>query len=116
MWYGQRMPDKFPPAGVFDLATAFGYVGTIFHADTTIFMAKKTAVSFEHSLQELEALVKKMDSGELSLEESLLAFEKGIGLVRQCQATLQEAEQKVQVLMERNGELHTEPFDADNNQ
>lgn len=76
-------------------------------------MAKKNTVSFEHSLQELEALVKKMDSGELSLEDSLLAFEKGINLVRQCQATLQEAEQKVRLLIENNGELQTRNFHED---
>jgi exodeoxyribonuclease VII small subunit len=52
-----------------------------------------------------------MDSGELSLEDSLLAFEKGIGLIRQCQATLQQAEQKVQLLMEKNGELFTDTFE-----
>lgn len=71
---------------------------------------KSTPVSFEHSLKELESLVKKMDSGELSLEESLVAFEKGIGLIRQCQITLQAAEQKVQMLVENNGELVTHDF------
>lgn len=79
-------------------------------------MAKKPVVSFEHSLQELEALVKKMDSGELTLEESLQAFEKGIGLIRHCQSTLQGAEQKVQLLMEHHGELHTEDFHEDNDE
>jgi exodeoxyribonuclease VII small subunit len=76
-------------------------------------MAKKTTASFEQSLQELEKLVQKMDSGELSLEDSLIAFEKGIGLIRNCQTTLQTAEQKVQQLMEINGELHTQPFHED---
>jgi len=75
-----------------------------------ITMAKKSSANFEVSLQELEQLVKKMDSGEFNLEESLIAFEKGISLIRQCQTTLQQAEQKVQILLEKNGELHTEPF------
>ena len=76
-------------------------------------MAKKKAVSFEESLTELEELVKKMDSGELSLEESLTAFENGIGLIRNCQSALQSAEQKVQMLVEKNGELNTEAFEED---
>lgn len=71
---------------------------------------KNTPVSFEHSLKQLESLVKKMDSGELSLQESLLAFEEGIGLIRQCQTSLQNAEQKVQMLIENNGELETRAF------
>ncbi len=74
-------------------------------------MSKKiTAISFEHSLKELESLVKKMDSGDLSLEESLQAFEQGIGLIRQCQNSLQTAEQKVQMLIENNGALQTRAF------
>lgn len=71
---------------------------------------KNTAITFEHSLKELESLVKKMDSGELSLEESLQAFEQGIGLIRQCQTSLQTAEQKVQLLIENNGELQNRDF------
>lgn len=79
-------------------------------------MAKTKTASFEQSLETLEQLVTRMDSGELSLEESLAVFEKGIKLIRQCQGQLQNAEQKVQQLMESNGELQTEPFnepDAD---
>jgi hypothetical protein len=49
----------------------------------------------------------------LSLEESLTAFEQGIGLTRDCQAALAQAEQKVQMLLERDGELAAQPFDAE---
>ena len=56
---------------------------------------KKKAVDFEHSLQQLEVLVTGMEKGDLSLEESLKAFEAGIKLTRECQARLSEAEQKV---------------------
>jgi len=78
------------------------------------FMAvKKKAVDFEQSLNSLEALVNKMESGELSLEESLKAFETGIQLTRECQARLAAAEQQVQKLVEQQGgELSLEPFDA----
>lgn len=73
-------------------------------------MSRKKTISFEHSLSELEALVKKMDSGSLSLEESLTAFENGISLIRSCQAALHSAEQRVQLLIEKNGELDTVAF------
>lgn len=74
-------------------------------------MAKKktTGFDFENALEELEALVTAMEQGELSLEESLAAFEKGIKLTRECQTALKQAEQKVQVLIGENGE--TAPLD-----
>ena len=73
---------------------------------------KKAAPDFEHSLAELQTLVERMESGELSLEDSLTAFEQGIGLTRECQAALAQAEQKVQILLERDGELQPAPFEA----
>lgn len=73
---------------------------------------KKAAPDFEHSLAELQALVERLESGELSLEDSLTAFEQGIGLTRECQAALAQAEQKVQILLERDGELQPTPFEA----
>lgn len=75
--------------------------------------AKKTPFEFETALAELEALVNRMESGELSLEESLSAFERGIGLTRQCQSALTEAEQRVQMLIERNGASEAVPFQAE---
>jgi exodeoxyribonuclease VII small subunit len=72
-------------------------------------MAKKLP-SFEESLTELEQLVLKMEQGNLSLDESLKLFERGIELTRTCQKTLKEAEQKVRILMEENGELTLKPF------
>lgn len=64
---------------------------------------------FETALEELEALVERMEGGDLSLDESLAAFERGIHLTRRCQQALSEAEQRVQVLMEKDdGSLTTE--------
>jgi exodeoxyribonuclease VII small subunit len=57
---------------------------------------------FEKSLQELEQLVERMEQGDLSLEESLKDFERGIELTRSCQQALQNAEQRVQILLEKN--------------
>ena len=74
---------------------------------------KKAAIDFEQSLADLQVLVERLENGELSLEDSLTAFEQGISLTRDCQAALTLAEQKVQVLLERDGELKAEPFDAE---
>jgi exodeoxyribonuclease VII small subunit len=52
-----------------------------------------------------------MEKGELSLEDSLQCFERGIELARTCQAALRMAEQKVEKLMERNGQIESVPFD-----
>ena len=55
-------------------------------------------VDFESALKELETLVSRMESGELSLDESLKAFERGIELTRKCQSSLEAAELRVQTL------------------
>ncbi len=76
--------------------------------------AKKTATpGFEDSLQALETLVEQMEQGDLSLEDSLRHFEQGVRLSRSCQQALKEAEQKVAVLMEKNGQDSIEPFDSE---
>ncbi|KAB7627826.1 exodeoxyribonuclease VII small subunit [Alkalilimnicola sp. S0819] len=68
-------------------------------------------VDFEKSLKELEALVERMEQGDLSLEDSLKSFERGIVLTRECQEALKEAEQKVQILVEQGTETRALPFD-----
>ena len=60
--------------------------------------------NFEKALENLEELVSSMENGELSLEDSLKAFERGIKLTRECQAALKDAEQKVQVLINEEGD------------
>ena len=74
-------------------------------------MAGKKSYPFEESLNKLESLVAKMETGELSLEDSLKTFEEGIQLTRECQEALKQAEQKVNLLMEKNGQATSEPFD-----
>jgi exodeoxyribonuclease VII small subunit len=66
-------------------------------------MAKAKKIDFESALAQLENLVEQMETGELSLEDSLLAFEQGIKLTRECQQALEGAEQKVQMLMQKDG-------------
>jgi exodeoxyribonuclease VII small subunit len=70
----------------------------------------KKALRFEESLAELERLVERMEQGNLPLEESLKLFEHGVQLTRSCQKALKEAEQKVQILLEENGEPTLKPF------
>jgi exodeoxyribonuclease VII small subunit len=74
---------------------------------------KKASVDFEQSLTDLQTLVERLENGELSLEDSLTAFEQGIRLTRDCQGALAQAEQKVQMLLERDGELVEEALDED---
>jgi exodeoxyribonuclease VII small subunit len=74
--------------------------------------AKKT-IDFETALDQLEELVDDMENGDLTLEESLKAFEQGIKLTRECQAALNQAEQRVQILIEENGRLKTVDLEGD---
>jgi exodeoxyribonuclease VII small subunit len=74
---------------------------------------KDTLPDFEQSLAELEALVAKLEQGDVPLEEALQTFERGVALTRQCQSALRTAQQKVEVLLARNGEEAVEPFADD---
>ena len=65
------------------------------------------------SLAQLEALVEKLEGSEFTLEQSLQAFEQGVTLTRQCQQALSKAEQKVQILIEQNGQSQAMPFEGD---
>src|SRR5512146_759305 len=67
---------------------------------------------FEDELKDLEGVVAQIDSGELSLEDSISAFERGVGLVRSLNQKLDEVERKVELLMRNaQGELKTTPYD-----
>ena len=59
-------------------------------------------IDFESALSELELLITKMEENDLSLEESLKDFEKGISLTRICQSSLKDAEQRVRILTEND--------------
>lgn len=80
-------------------------------------MAKKTpenaspVAQFEQSLESLEQLVEQMETGELSLEASLSAYERGVGLYRQCQQALEQAELRVRLLTDPEQPDSAEPFD-----
>ncbi len=80
-------------------------------------MARKpTKFNFEDALENLAELVEAMEEGELSLEESLKAFEQGIKLTRECQVALENAEQKVQLLVSSDDIPEAEAFEEDENE
>ena len=74
-------------------------------------MAEK---KFEAALSRLEEIVSSLESGELALEQSLKLFEEGVKLARICNARLEEAERKVEVLLkDKNGKMTAKPFEED---
>ena len=81
-------------------------------------MAKKPAsepspvADFEQSLHALEALVGTMEAGDMSLEESLAAYERGVGLYRHCQTALEQAELRVRLLDDPANPGDARPFDV----
>ncbi|MEL0083730.1 MAG: exodeoxyribonuclease VII small subunit [Gammaproteobacteria bacterium] len=75
-------------------------------------MTKETKTpDFEKALAELEAVVERLEQGDLSLENSLKDFERGVALARSCQSALTNAQQRVEKLIEENGQLSFEPFE-----
>jgi exodeoxyribonuclease VII small subunit len=74
---------------------------------------KQATPDFEAALAELEAIVQRLERGELPLEESLRQFERGVALTRSCQKALRQAEQKIRVLgKDSDGEIVEQDFDA----
>ncbi|MGB0664540.1 MAG: exodeoxyribonuclease VII small subunit [Pontibacterium sp.] len=72
---------------------------------------KKKPADFEEAVQQLEGLVETLEKGDLPLDAALKAFEEGVQLTSHCQKILTEAEQKVQLLTEQNGELTSTSFE-----
>ena len=72
--------------------------------------APSPVADFEKSLEQLEALVDDMERGELSLEQSLAAYERGVGLYRRCQQALEQAELRVKLLRDPEKPDQAEPF------
>ena len=65
---------------------------------------------FEEALERLEEIVRRMEAGEMTLEESLKAFEEGIKISRLCTKKLDEADRRVELLLREEGELVARPF------
>jgi exodeoxyribonuclease VII small subunit len=71
---------------------------------------KPATASFEAGLQELEQVVKELESGDLPLERALELFEKGMQLSETCRRQLEEAETRVEILIRKNDKIQPEPF------
>lgn len=80
-------------------------------------MARKKIenLSFEESLKELEQIVQSLEAGELSLEDAMNFFERGLSLSQLSQEKLQDAEQKIQMLVTKNGQQSLSNFNIDEN-
>ena len=74
--------------------------------------AASPVADFEQSLDALEQLVEQMERGDMSLEESLTAYERGVGLYRKCQTALEQAELRVRLLSDPQDPASAEPFAA----
>lgn len=77
---------------------------------------KPENLSFEQAIEELEHIVSTMEQGDLPLEQALGAFERGVQLANQSQQKLKQAEQKVKVLLEKNGEQSLVDFESEQDQ
>ena len=104
-----RRPPLVDPAGG-DCETA-GPTGR--PGQTNVTRAKPATPDFEAALAELEQIVQRLEQGELSLEESLRQFERGVELTRGCQKALRQAEQKIQILSRKgDGDAALQDFTA----
>ncbi|WP_133406024.1 exodeoxyribonuclease VII small subunit [Parashewanella tropica] len=75
-------------------------------------MAKKSSdLTFEQSLSSLEKIVLELEKGDIPLDDALKQFEQGIALVRQSQQKLEQAQQKISILLDDNGQETLAPFD-----
>lgn len=66
--------------------------------------------NFEQSMKELEQIAEKLSDGDISLDESIKLFENGMKLSKNCQKILEDAEKKVNILINKDGEVEKEPF------
>lgn len=69
--------------------------------------------NFEESMKKLEGIVTELENGNLNLDESVKRFEEGMKIAKQCNTILENAEKKITILLEKDGELKEEDFDAE---
>jgi exodeoxyribonuclease VII small subunit len=105
-----RVRQSLAASGAFDPAEAHVYRSTIMPTPKS---PKLAMPDFETAMRDLEELVERLEHGDLPLEESLAAFERGVMLTRACQTALKEAEQKVEILLKKAGEPAVEEFMPD---
>ena len=77
-------------------------------------MSKENNGNFEESMKKLEDIVIELENGNLNLDESVNKFEEGMKISKQCNKILEEAEKKITILLEKNGELEEKNFENNN--
>jgi exodeoxyribonuclease VII small subunit len=70
--------------------------------------------NFEENMEQLENIVTELEKGELNLDESVKKFEEGMKIAKQCNNILENAEKKITILLEKNGDFEEKPFDTNN--
>jgi exodeoxyribonuclease VII small subunit len=75
---------------------------------------KQALESFEANLAELEQVVKQLEAGDLTLEQALILFEKGVALAQTCRKQLEEAETRIEILLKKNNRVEAQPYEAEN--
>ena len=70
-------------------------------------------MNFEESMKKLETIVVELENGNLNLDESVKKFEEGMKIAKQCNNMLEEAEKKITILLEKDGELKEEKFEVE---
>lgn len=75
-------------------------------------MIEMSKENFEESMKKLEGIVTELENGNLNLDESVKKFEEGMKIAKQCNTILEDAEKKITILLEKDGELKEEEFDA----
>ncbi len=68
--------------------------------------------NFEESMKKLESIVNELENGNLNLDESVEKFEEGMKIAKQCNTILEDSEKKITILLEKEGELKEENFEA----
>lgn len=76
-------------------------------------MSKENNGNFEESMKKLEDIVIELENGNLNLDESVNKFEEGMKISKQCNRILEEAEKKITILLENDGELEEENFEVE---
>lgn len=76
-------------------------------------MSSAEKLSFEKAIEELEKVVEELETGDLSLEESLKSYESGVELSRFCSNKLEKADKKIEIIQETNGEIEIESYNYD---
>ncbi len=69
--------------------------------------------NFENKLEQLEKIVADLEKGDMNLDDSLVKFEEGMKISKECNKILQDAEKKITILLEKNGEINEESFESE---